>query len=147
MINEPPIPKRRPTKFTTQTRQRILELAEMGMPFSKIADAVGIATQSLIHYRKRSPAFEMEIQSAIARGIEKHLKKIQDAAEAGEWRASCWYLERCHNKFFGKNTIELQGADGSSLALNISLYLPQKEKLAVVEAQPLTIEEEATDGN
>ena len=98
----------RPTKFTPALRERVLSCIERGMPVSLAASAAGITFQTLSTYRAAHPEFATAIQSAIARGVEKHLKKIEAAADAGEYRASCWILEHTLPEFFSKSRIQIE---------------------------------------
>jgi hypothetical protein len=59
--------------------------------------------------------------------VEKRLKKIEDASNAGDWRASAWLLEHCQAQYFARNRIEVTGADGAPLTGAIAVYLPQKD--------------------
>jgi hypothetical protein len=106
----------RPTKFTPQVLKRILRSARRGLPLSLIARAVGVSVQGLINFRKANERFEQSLQRSIARGADTRLKKIEEAANAKDWRAAAWLLEHCQPEHFAKNRIEVTGADGGPLA-------------------------------
>jgi hypothetical protein len=95
------------------------------------ASAAGISYQSLVTYRVKHPHFADALTEAVGRGVEKRLKKIEAASEAGDWRAAAWLLEHCQPEHFAKNRIEVTGADGSPLAVGVGIYLPAKEVLDV----------------
>ena len=136
MTSSPSIPAERnkggrPSKFTPETRERVLSCVEKGMPLSLAASAAGITFQTLSTYRAAHPEFLAAIQAAIARGAEKHLKKIEAAADAGEWRASCWYLEHCLPEMFAKTRIQVE-AVGS---LEHSFVIPRDTLDQIAEAR------------
>ncbi len=120
-------PKSVPTKFTPQTRRKILRLVEIGVPLSHIPAALGFSWSWFCHYRSQHPKFQAAIERARSRSIERHLRIIQTAAQNGDVASSRWFLERSFPEHFARNRIELTGADGSPLALGVSLYLPQKQ--------------------
>jgi len=107
------------------------------MPLSLAASAAGIAISTLHAYRNRHTAFAQEVEAAISRGVEARLKKIEDASNAGDWRASAWLLEHTQPQHFARNRIEVTGADGSPLAGTVGIYLPQKQDTG--EPAPITV--------
>jgi hypothetical protein len=127
----------RPSKFTPATIKRILRCLYRGMPLRLAAQAASISTQGLINHRRANPRFEDAVQKAIARGVEVRLKKIEQASDAGDWRAAAWLLEHCQPQHFARNRLEVTGADGAPLAAGVQLYLPQKEAPLVQVAEPV----------
>ena len=93
------------------------------------AHAAGVTAMSLRTYRLKYPKFDTQVQEAIARGVEKRLKKIEHASDAGDWRAAAWLLEHCQPEHFARNRIEVTGGDGAPLAIGVGIYLPAKESL------------------
>lgn len=119
----------RPSKFTPELVKRILKCVERGMPLSLACEAAGIEFCTLQVYRKKHPDFAAHIKAAIAKGVEKRLKKIEDASDAGDWRAAAWLLEHCQPEHFSRNRIEVSGPDGSPLAAAVAIYLPAKDPI------------------
>jgi hypothetical protein len=117
----------RPTKFNPKTVKRVLCCVEKGMPLSLASSAAGFSYTTLSDYRAKHPQFAEALKRSIAKGVEKRLKKIEDASDAGDWRASAWLLEHCQPEHFAKNRIELTGANGGPLAAGIGIYLPKKD--------------------
>ena len=68
-------------------------------------------------WRGRDEKFRQRIDAAIAKGIDRRLKKIEKASNAGDWRASAWLLEHCPGaaEHFSKSRVEITGPDGGSL--------------------------------
>jgi hypothetical protein len=117
----------RPSKFTEETRVRLVQLVARGLPFIHACSAVGITLQSFITYRNNHHDFREEIERAVSAAIEKRLKIIEAAADAGDVSSAKWLLEHLHPQFYARNRIELTGADGAPLAGTIAVYLPQKD--------------------
>ena len=130
----------RPSKFTPQTVERVLRCVERGMPLSLAASAAGVTFQTLSTYRTKHPAFAVALLEAVATGVEKRLKKIEDASEAGDWRASAWLLEHCQPEHFAKSRVEVSGANGALLTVGVAVYLPQKDGTPVIEVNTPTKE-------
>jgi len=112
-------PGGRPTKFTAQTRKRILRCIRRGMPLTLAASAAGVSYSSLCNFRARSKSFEMSLASAIAKGVNANLEVIEQATrsqdQAVRLRAACWFLEHTQPQHFARNRLELTGADGQPL--------------------------------
>ena len=124
----------RPSKFTEQTRARLIELVARGVPFTHAVAAVGISFQSFCNYRDQHPDFDADVQQAVALAIEKKLMVIEKAAELGDVRAACWYLERVHPNHFGRTRLEFVNGSQLPLAPLAVLELPAKGELAAGDA-------------
>src|SRR5580698_5548221 len=76
-----PLPNRggRPSKFTAETRARLVQLAAKGVPFKHCCLACRITFQSFNTYREQHPDFRQELEEAIASAIERRLDVIQKA--------------------------------------------------------------------
>jgi hypothetical protein len=97
------------------------------LPYVHACAIAGICDQVWRNWKRDDPAFRARVDRAIARGVERRLKKIDRASNAGDWRASAWLLEHTQPQHFARNRIEITGADGQPLAGAIAVYLPQKE--------------------
>jgi hypothetical protein len=117
----------RPSKFTPETRTRLVELIAKGLPFKFACHAAGVSFQSFSTYREAHDDFREEIESAVAVAVEKRLKIIERAADAGDVNSAKWLLEHLHPMFFARSRIELTGADGASLTGAVAVYLPKKD--------------------
>jgi len=127
----------RASKFTPETRKRLIKLVARGLPFTHAASACGISHQSFITYRREHPDFAAQIERAVAVAIEKRLETIQHAADLGDVQSAKWLLEHLHPEFFARNRIELTGVDGKSLTAAVAIYLPQKDNaVPTVEVNP-----------
>jgi predicted acyl esterase len=126
-----------PSKYTPQTRARLVELVKKGVPFRHACNAVRISYQSFCDYREQHPDFREEIERGVSNAIEKHLDLISKAAETGDVQSSKWLLEHLHPEHFARNRIELTGRDGSPLTAAIGIYLPAKDQ---PEPVPVTLD-------
>lgn len=133
----------RPEKFNPQTRRRLIEAIGAGVPVCHACAAVRVSVSAFHAYRSGHPEFAAAIEQATAAAIEKHLKLIITAAEAGDTASSRWFLERCHPSHFGRTKIELTGTDGSALAVGIGIYLPKKDGPEIIPSLPVL----TSDGN
>jgi len=121
----------RPSKFTAETQTRVLSCVEKGLPLTLAASAAGISYQSLVTYRAKNPQFADALVEAVARGVEKRLKKIEDASDAGDWRASAWLLEHCQPEHFSKTRIQVEAVG----QLEHSFVIPQQTLNEIAEAR------------
>ena len=98
-----------------------------GLPLCHAARAAGISNSHLCKWRLEDERFALRIESAVSKAIEKRLRKIEQAANAGDWRAAeCW-LRLVLPAEYGRNRLEVTGADGSPLAGMVAICLPPKQ--------------------
>ena len=116
----------RQTVFTPATRRRLIKCIAAGVPTTHAASACGVSFSAFCEFRNRNKRFDEAIERAKSRAIERHLNLIIKAAENGDVSSSRWFLERCHSSHFGRQKIELTGADGAPLTAAIGIYLPEK---------------------
>jgi hypothetical protein len=130
----------RKSKFTKQFVRRILRAVGKGVPTQVAASACGVAPSTLVAYRRRYPDFDQKIQAAIAKGIQARLdvviRSMKSKDEGIKLRASTWWLEHVVPEHFGRNRVEVTGADGKPLAAAVAIYLPQKDNSQPFEATP-----------
>lgn len=127
----------RPTKFDDQLRRRLIELIELGTPYRHACAACGIAYQSFLSYREKFPDFDLEIEQALARRIERNLRIIQTAADKGDTNSAKWILERLHPGDFARSRLEIV-RDGVPMVVDICL--PEKDS-----REPQSLPEPDTD--
>jgi hypothetical protein len=82
----------RPTKFSRGVVSALCEAVELGCNLTEAAGIAGISVDTLRRWRDERPELVAAIEAAEARGIQKRLKTISDAAEDNpKWAA--WILE------------------------------------------------------
>jgi hypothetical protein len=89
--------------------------------------AAGIHYDTFCDWRRRDPAFALQVDQAAARGAVKRLKKIEAQGDDGAWAALAWMVERRYPADFAKPEVALNigiqnnlnavanGANGPSL--------------------------------
>jgi hypothetical protein len=82
----------RPSKYTAAARDALCEAVELGCNLTEAAAMVGVQAETLRRWRESHPELQPALEAAEARGIQKRLKTISDAAEDNpKWAA--WILE------------------------------------------------------
>lgn len=128
-------PKRngRPTVQTPARAKIICNALARGLPFVHACAIAGISGQTFSDWRRRDSAFQLQIEEAIARGVEARLKKIEEASAAGDWRASAWLLEHCPGSFehFAKTRVQVEAVG----QLEHTFVIPQQTLNEIAEAR------------
>ena len=94
----------RRTKLTPEIEQRIIQAIQAGGTYQIAAQFAGIGESTLYLWMKQGREgrnkdkieFLENIKRAESRGAVANLSLIQRAAQAGDWKASAWILERRH---------------------------------------------------
>lgn len=125
----------KPYKLTPQTKKRILTAIRLGSPLEYAAEFGGINRGTLREWMNRGEegeapyaAFLGDVQKAQADAVAVLLKRINDAAKSGDWKAAAWILERRHREHFGRN-VEVSGLQGGAIDLRL-VNPPDDETLA-----------------
>jgi hypothetical protein len=94
-----------------------------GMAYKHAASLAGISHETLCQWQRQFPEFSEAMQAAVARGIHARLVLIRVAAEKGDVKAACWYLEHVHPEQFAKSRIEVahQGSIEHQFAIPAAL--------------------------
>jgi hypothetical protein len=81
----------------------VAEGARVGLTYELIAKHAGIATSTLYRWAKlgregskKHRAFSEALDSNETRGAVSCLARIHQAAQAGDWKAAAWLMERRH---------------------------------------------------
>lgn len=103
----------RPSKFTEDTRKRILEAIELGSTYELAAAYGGISYATLNDWLKREDEeylkFSEDVKQAEGKAAIGWLTKIEKAATDGNWQAAAWKLERRYPREFGRTVKEVSG--------------------------------------
>ena len=121
----------RPSKLTTEIKQKIGENIALGLTYSLAAEAAGITYQtfnSWIAKGKNSTSgeyyqFYKHINICNAEGARKLLERIQEAAEAGDIRIYLWVLERRFSEEFGRRVYRKMDVVSENKNENIELII------------------------
>ena len=135
----PEKPGGRPTVRTPEAAARILQAVSIGAPLVHAARAAKICYATLAAWRNEDPEFKERLEHAISLCVEKRLKTIQDAADAGDWRASEAWLRLVLPQEFSRSRLEITGSDGAPLTAGLQLYLPKKELPTIEAGDPVEV--------
>lgn len=123
----------RPTKLTPSVQKRICEAIEQGATYTLAAQYAGISYDSFNDWMKQGGEAEdgefcqffHAVKAAEGKAAVKWLRKIETAANKGNWAAAAWKLERRYPQEYGRQVHELQGKDGKELTTHMHFYLPE----------------------
>ena len=93
-----------PSKFTQETRRKVIEAITLGCTYGIAASYAGIAESTLFKWLasgrdeddKTYNAFYRSVKEAEAVSAVRNLASIAQAAKDGQWAAAAWLLERRH---------------------------------------------------
>jgi hypothetical protein len=123
----------RPSKFNSQTAERIIAALKAGNTLRASALYAGVTEDTLGNWRKRYSDFSAQIDQAEAQAEVGHVATLAAAARAGEWRASLAWLERRrHDDWRERKTTELTGS--------VEINSPSKLSDAELEARIAELE-------
>ena len=97
----------RPTKRTKKVVSELLDAISSGAPYGLACQAAGIHHDTFNDWRRRDPAFALQVDQAAARGTIKRLKKIEAQGDDGNWNALAWMVERRYPADFAKPEVAL----------------------------------------
>lgn len=92
----------KPSKYTRQRAEQILQALRMGNPRMAAASAAGVTRRTLQRWVHEHPELADAIEMAESEAIRAHMANINRAATRGNWTASAWVLERRHPTEFGR---------------------------------------------
>ncbi|WP_448539831.1 terminase small subunit-like protein [Roseiflexus sp.] len=102
----------RPTKFTSERADIILDTLRRGASLAAAAAAAGVNPDTVLNWRRARRVFAIAVERAMAEGALRALDAIWTAAESGDWRAAAWLLERRYPEDYGRQVTDarVQGA-------------------------------------
>ena len=103
-----------PTTRTPLARERILEAIRLGSTYELAAYYGGMSYQTFNEWVKADVEFSDAVKEAEGEAALKWLKKIESAANQGNWFAAAWKLERRYPNQYGRTVTqtEVTGKDG-----------------------------------
>jgi hypothetical protein len=136
-------------KLTKELTDEICKYISQGVSKRSSAEAAGISEVSFYSYFNRGEKlldagkdeknvfvyFYKQVKKAETFFKLSHLKNIKNAAEE-DWRASAWMLERCFPEEYGRNRVEITGANGGAVEHSVDaevksavqIYLPDNNR-------------------
>ena len=120
----------RPTDLTPEVQKKICDFLRLGNYRETAARAAGVHERTVRTWlkwglEKKKPIYEQFLEAcekAEAEAEAMGLGVIARAAQAGDWKAMAWRLERKHPERWGlKRSMELSGkAGGAPIAITLS---------------------------
>jgi len=118
----------RRSKYTPETVDKLTQAIRLGATYRLACDYAGISDDTFARWRERYAGFAEAIKLAEGEGALKSLAVIERAAngvkgEDGEyilaptWQAAAWKLERRYPEMYGKQRMELTGANGGPVVI------------------------------
>lgn len=92
----------RPTKYTAERTETILEALRAGNTRKNAAGLAGIGEATLGDWMRRFQRFRAAIEKAEAEAEAAHVANVKREADDGTWQASAWWLERRRHADWGK---------------------------------------------
>jgi len=119
----------RPSKRNKKVVAELLDAIASGAPFNLACQAAGLQPATFCDWRRRDPAFALEVDQAAARGTISRLNEIEAQGRGGAWQALSWLVERRHPADFAKpevalnigiqNNLNAQGGNGASFETQV----------------------------
>ncbi len=112
-------------KFTEDVIVRLEQALSLGASYEMACRYAGITYQTYRNWILKGEAartgayreFVDRMAAAEGRAVIGWLAKIEKAASDGAWQAAAWKLERRYPDVYGRQRIEVTGADGEPLTI------------------------------
>lgn len=122
----------RRSKYTPETVDKLTQAIRLGATYKLACDYAGIGERTFYDWLAAHPQFSQDIKQAEGEGAIKHLANIDRAAngiknangdwvELPDWKASAWKLERRYPEMYGRNRVELTGAEGKAVQIEVDV--------------------------
>ena len=126
----------RPSKLTPETIKKLTDALVIGSTYEAASLYAGISYQTFNHWMGLGEVaqsgdysdFYYAVKAAIAQGIVRNLKTIDDAAnpvKGNDWRAAAWRLERTHSQSYGAKRNEHVPPQAESADIKITEIIVQ----------------------
>lgn len=116
----------RRTKYTPETVDKITQAIRLGATYRLACDYAGISEETFSQWRNTKPEFSEAIHQAEGDAAIKWLALIEKhAVDLPQWAA--WKLERRYPDMYGRNRVELTGANGGPVQVETRNLPPLPE--------------------
>ena len=83
----------RPSKYTPETAERILDGIRLGLTYRHASRYGGVDYTTFNDWMHRFPKFSNAVGEANATAAAVNMANIKEQAKGGDWRAAAWILE------------------------------------------------------
>ena len=111
----------RRSKYTPETVEKLTQAIRLGATYKLACDYAGISEDTFARWREQHADFADIIQKAEGTAAVGWLAKIEAAASDGNWPAAAWKLERRYPEMYGRQRVEMTGAEGGPIATEITI--------------------------
>lgn len=87
------------------TRAALIDAMRSGVPRAHACRAASISSDVLYDEMARDPELVAQVEEAEGIAVAAAIRTIRGAAEAGQWQAAAWFLERRYPTEFGRRAI------------------------------------------
>lgn len=127
----------RPTKFTPETRQKIIHAVSIGATYELASLYAGLNRDTVQEWARKGRNqekgiyhdFSVALKEAEGKGLVGCLLTIRKAAPK-QWQAAAWLLERRYPDVFGRVRLEHTGKDGKPIQTEDKTTPRQKPALS-----------------
>lgn len=119
----------RPTKYSPERADRILDNLRRGNTRRASALSCGISEDTFQRWCDRNAAFAEDVKKAEAEAEATHVANIARSAQSGNWQASAWWLERKRPDDWRRppEQVEHAGKDGGPLTFTIKIDRAERD--------------------
>jgi hypothetical protein len=123
--------------------QRLLQALQAGAPIRLACQFAGVHRDTYYEAVKRRPELAQQAEQARAQAALRNLALVQQAG-AEDWRAAAEALKLMFPELFGKNRIEVTGAEGGPVATThqVKMEISSEDIAAAIRA----LQESGGDG-
>lgn len=128
------------TKFDEKVALKIIDLVRGGNYIDVAAAASGVGRSTLYEWLRKSAegdesfnGFSGRVHEAASEAEARAVLNVQKAAQAGDWKASAWYLERKHWQRWSKRdflTADVNSNHTETLEVKIEAQLQEDAESA-----------------
>jgi hypothetical protein len=117
----------RRSKYTPETVDKLTQAIRLGATYKLACDYAGIGERTFYDWMTAHPQFSQAIKQAEGAAAVKWLAKIEQAGE-DSWPAFAWKLERRYPEMYGRQRMEITGADNGPIQTEIIIrQVPERK--------------------
>ena len=126
------------SKINDEVIEVICTEIKRGVPLKYASEIAGVSSQTVSKWEKRGKEedeesesiyrkFYDEYQRAKALAVAYRVENIRKVSDAGDWRASAWWLERVAHEEFGKKSVLDANVNANVNKLDLSELFTDEE--------------------
>jgi hypothetical protein len=118
----------RNTKLNDETHARLKQAIGLGATYELACAYAGINQSTFYRWLSTNEEFRKSIKASEGAGAVELLGRIKKEAKEGSWQAAAWLLERRYPEMYGRNRLELTGANGGAIEINHHTATPEEKR-------------------